>query len=312
MRYPRIIRRALSITFVMIMSVSCGNQFVSSEGTQRFSETPIGLEGTPTPTSVQKLPDLTQTVPPTLSPGQIEQEISRFYFDNGGCELPCFLGIVPGQTTIQQIETRFSELGRFSDDTRPSEKLNNLVVTIIAFPAPPEIDSESWAFSIITKNDVVEGITVSSTYIKQTSIPTISNMLSIFGKPEELWIAVMPYMSGYDVDTAYEIALFYPTKGILIMGSGIAHILAEMERGVKVSICPHQIIETIDMVRHYPFTIHLWSPENKMSFTELNDLHLLGHPLYSLFNTFESSITSDEFYETYVNPSATQCFELTQ
>jgi len=264
--------------------------------------------------SQEILPIPTQTPLPTLSSVQIEQEILKLYSDNGGCELPCFWGIVPGKTTFQEVDTRFSLLGEVSEEDYRWKNEHKLIP--IKIDIPSEIDSfneKEWSFYIIASNGVVESIIANSRLMKQTSIPTMSNMLSIFGKPEEIWIAVMPYIPKYDADADYEIALFYPSKGILIMGSGIADILAETENRVKVSICPQKISETIDMDRHYPFSLHLWSSKNKMSFINASyDDKLFEHGFFSNFDSLESSINSDKFYETYLDPSATQCFELTQ
>lgn len=309
----RSIKTSIILLIVVLIIVSC----TPTEMTPMIEISPIVLPSQtataiPSPTALSS--QVISTPLPTLSPTQVSEVVRTLYANNGGCELPCFWGIVPGKTTLPEIVTRFSLLGEISDEDYRWKNEHKLIP--INIEVPLEIGSfneKEWNFYIIASNDIVESIIASSRHIKQTSVPTISNMLSILGKPEEIWIAVMPYIPKYDVDTVYEIALFYPSKGVLIMGSGIAHILVETEKSVKVSICPYMIEETIDMDRHYPFSLHLWSPENKMVFTDLSyGDKLFEDGFFSLLDSLESNTNTEEFYETYIDSSVTQCFELSQ
>jgi hypothetical protein len=295
----KLIRTSIILLIVMLTEASC-----------MPSDMTLIVEISPTPL----LSQISSTSLPTLSPTPRLELVRELYTINGGCELPCFWGIVPGKTTLHEAVSRFSLFGEISDEDHRWKNEHRLIP--INIEVPVEIDSfneKEWSFYIIALNDIVESIIARSQQIKQTSVPTIANMLSIFGKPEEIWIAVMPYIPKYDVDADYEIALFYPSKGVLLMGSGIAHILAETEKGVKVSICPHMIEETIDMDRHYPLSLHLWSPENKMVFTDLSyGDKLFEDGFFSLLDNLESNTNTEEFYETYIDSSVTQCFELSQ
>jgi hypothetical protein len=301
---------------MMIVSASCENKIASQDGVQGTAETPSSQNGIVSPafTTTSELLAPTQAPFSTLSPLRVKEEIQKLYFDNGGCKLPCFWGIDPGSSTLPEVHTRFSMLGEVLEEDYRWKNEHKLIP--IKVSVPPEIDSfneKEWTFYLVISNDIVESIIASSRHIEQTSVPTMSNILTSFGRPQEIWLAIMPHIPKYDADTAYEIALFYPSKGILVMGSGIAHILAETEKSVTVSICPHTIAESIDMDRHYPFSLHLWSPENKMSFTDLSyDDRVFEHGFFTILGSLESSINSEEFYETYKDPSVTECFELTQ
>lgn len=303
MKHNRIVHAVFLTVFVMITTASCQNSVIR----------PTSLETVPTQiATATEIPMSTPTPHPTFSPAKIEQEITRLYFDNGGCELPCFWGITPGKTTLQELNARFSEIGTISEeDYRWDGAYKSRSITV---KAPPEIDilkSKEWVFQIITLDDTVVSMVIGSEYLERTSIPRISNMLSIFGKPEEIWIEIQAFFPNED-STSYIIALFYPSQGIRIRGSGNANILYESAQTAKFSICPQLIDETIDLIEHYPFTFQLWSPESKMSFSDLG----YGYKWYDSSSSFlldnsRSSIKADEFYTAYLNPSTEQCFDWT-
>lgn len=315
MNPARLILVIILITFSISFLVSCEINDTDQDRTQFLTESPFNQGNVITPTSVRlstmEIPLITRTPLATLSPIFREQEIEKLYFHNGGCKLPCFWGIVPGRTSLTELVDRLSFLGSVQDDTRLHDSFNTLLVNIEAPSGVDTFHEKEWVFRIVARNDTVEGITVSTTYLEQTSVQSISSMLSTFGKPKEIWIAVLPYIPEVDFDTDYEIALFYPSKGIRIRGSGIATIVNETDGALTVSICPQNIAETIDMDRHYPFSMQLWSPENNLSFEDLMDTQLFGHEFYALLDDLDSTMSSEKFVETYMDPITNQCFEIT-
>ncbi|MFT3893686.1 MAG: hypothetical protein QM730_18815 [Anaerolineales bacterium] len=58
----------------------------------------------------------TQTIVPTLSTDEALQQIKELYKDNGGCDLPCWWGIVPGETTWEQTKQLLGPLGIMKND----------------------------------------------------------------------------------------------------------------------------------------------------------------------------------------------------
>ncbi len=67
---------------------------------------------------VTPLPTRTSTPSPTLSPSEVQAYILDLLQKNAGCRLPCWWGIVPGQTAWQEAESFLaplsSEIGEFS------------------------------------------------------------------------------------------------------------------------------------------------------------------------------------------------------
>jgi hypothetical protein len=54
---------------------------------------------------------ITPTSPPTLEPEQANETVSTFLQNPMDCEAPCFWGVMPGQTTIEEATNIFNHLG---------------------------------------------------------------------------------------------------------------------------------------------------------------------------------------------------------
>jgi hypothetical protein len=66
----------------------------------------------PTPTNTPlSTPITTLTLPPTLEPEQAMKTMSAFLQGSEYCEVPCFFGIVPGRTTLDEAKKIFMHLG---------------------------------------------------------------------------------------------------------------------------------------------------------------------------------------------------------
>ena len=66
----------------------------------------------PTPTNTPlSTPITTLTLPPTLEPEQAMETLSAFLQGSENCDAPCFLGIIPGRTTLDEAKKIIMHLG---------------------------------------------------------------------------------------------------------------------------------------------------------------------------------------------------------
>jgi hypothetical protein len=249
------------------------------------------------------------TTPPTLSPTHIANIVSELYMNNGGCKLPCLLGIVPKQTSIQDVYSRFSRIGDFEDQTRVVDTYQN-----IAFVAksPPDgiigsFNDNRWGFSMRVKNDIVVGFVTGATDIKKFSVPSLSKFLSYFGQPEEIWIRIIGSML-IDENPDYEIALYYPSKGIFIRWRENAiTVLSQTKKSITVTACPQYLPTYSDTaIGLYPPFFYLFSPDETLPFDEIINTHLSedsGGSYHSL-----SAADVKKFYTTYRESNTQDCF----
>ena len=252
--------RKLPSVFLALILVSCNTFFVAEN---------------PAPASVP-----TQTSP-TISPTQVSEIVRDLYKNNGGCKLPCFLGIVPGKTSIQDVYSRFSPIGYFEDQTRAVDTHQHIAFATIV---PPNdlvgtYNDSRWGFSMMVENDIVVGFVTGANDIEEFSIPNLATFLAYFGKPEEIRVMVIGSMLiGENPD--YEIALFYPTNGIFIRWRGETDsIVAQTKKSITVMACPRYMPISTDMLKgSYPPFFYLFSPNKNMPFAEIIETHLSEDP----------------------------------
>jgi hypothetical protein len=105
------------LAWLIVVLASCNSQplttSVPAQETPKPIATPTSLPGrtqAPAPTAVQE-PVTTPTLVPTLSSELRESEIRQILQDDMACKPPCFLSIVPGKTTSQELERMISRYG---------------------------------------------------------------------------------------------------------------------------------------------------------------------------------------------------------
>ena len=251
----------------------------------------------------------TQTSLPTLSPTQVSETVRDLYKNNGGCKLPCFLGIVPGKTSIQDVYSRFSLIGYFEDQTRAVDTYQHIAFATIV---PPNdlvgtYNDNRWGFSIRVEDGIVVGFVTGANDIEEFSIPDLAMFLSYFGKPEEIMVRVIESQVG---NPDYEIALFYPTKGIFIRWRGETDsIVAQTKQSITVMACPRYMpIEADTLKGSSPPFFYLFPPDEKMPFDEIIKTHLSEDPSGS--SQLLDKANMEKFYTMYLDPAIQDCFPL--
>lgn len=247
-----------------------------------------------------------ETPPPT----QVTDVIRAFYMNNGGCELPCLWGIVPGQTRIETIEGNFSQIATFKDITRSVDHFQTVAFTVLA---PNDLvgayDDEQWSISLRLENGVVVGLLSGITVIEDFSNPSLARFLSYFGQPEEIWISVIESQTIAE-NPDYEIALYYPSKGVFIRWRGGANtVLNKTEKSITVTACPQYLPVDSDTLKgFYPPFFYLFSPDRNLPFDMIIYTHLSEDPggLYQSLSTADVK----KFYTMYSQSNKQECFPL--
>lgn len=138
---------------------------------------------TPTPQATSALrPTETATWAPTplptVPPEQREPFIRALLETNGGCELPCWWGAIPGETTWAD---HMPFLASFADATSgaPSYEFDFLYKSV------PEGDTfQIYSFYAI-RDGIIEGITSNDPFTDRYRLP---QLLAKFGPPDEVWV----------------------------------------------------------------------------------------------------------------------------
>lgn len=263
---------------------------------------------TPFPTSTS-VPSL---VPPLPTEKAYERLLDLLQ-TNGGCELPCWWGIYPGESTIQETRQKVSPLaGIFEFSFLSMESAGSLsiiypvddldfhiYIAYYPFPTGNTVETLYISTQILRYIDKGNGdyeyreVYDSDAYRQLLGNFALSEMLSKLGTPSNIGVrAILPnppssqYMS---------VTLYYPEQGIVALYTMNVEIIDN-----NVTGCPSQSI------------VSLW-----LIPPEAGDNY---HEFLSLAGSWESdefvkpldevtSMSSNEFYEIFKESSTMRCIE---
>jgi len=203
---------------------------------------------------------------PTLPPEESQEMILSLLSNNDGCELPCWWGILPGETSwdeayqfLSTIATRIVDVGNIDSEGKPDKNSNTYVVYIKI----PGKDLEVPSGYVIT-DGIVNTINVSP---NGTEIGyQLHQILDRYGTPEEvLFWGLSETSEGFPW---FFLILLYPDRGTLAIYEGKADITENQLR-----VCPQGIGPKLS----------LWSPTNitlsemKQSFWDAKSRGQLKH-----------------------------------
>lgn len=286
----------LLIFFLIQACVSLGTNEITAYPSITESPT-ISNQPSFTPSSEPIIDSMPWYTPnPTLEP---DDEVRMFeLLHSKNCQLPCYLGIKPGSTTLHEAQKILRSLKAFQYGTLDGTFGYNMD---IGDPETPSILPNHYAlvYNLIkleleSPKGIVQSIYISilterykfpvspETYREYWSRYSASNIFSEIGKPDYLYLSV-------DYDKRYNSALVivYESLGVIISIRGSWQ---------ENNICP------IDEKQEIYVTMDLFDPSSNIMFQDV----------YPYFNspTIKDvlGITIDEFYEK-VLADPTICFE---
>jgi len=145
---------------------------------------------------------------------------------------------------------------------------------------------------------------------------SIADFLSKYGKPSEIWIVyredelLAPHYLFY-------IALNYPEDGFMVL------YFKEVLHDDKYHLCPYRIFESekltdglgkIHIIDHPVFSISLWNPLDKRSFTEIISKHYPSLAKFEIFKPLNEITNFDinQFMDIYESSNSQTCIEIKQ
>ncbi len=291
--------------------------------TQEASPSPTSLSVEATKSETQTVFTITSTIQSTLMPSPIKtsptpvpfptfdvaystlseeaatQNLIELLETNRGCELPCWWGIVPGETNVDSIESTFVPLG-FDWDRDYEELADN---------------TPYLAYIDLTTNDkLVQSILVyggagEETYDRNEAWRpySISRVLERLGLPENVYV-YYPFRFDPGGMQAYRMFLYYPDLGVEIDYLGKASL--NDDRPGWAQAC-HNILETdeINLFLFQPGTapdyLELTMPKSSLPLPKLEGDK---YDWVSWEQATESSL--DEFWRLFTEADeGTACFE---
>lgn len=264
------------------------------------SETPLPtLSNTPHPRPTFTLiSELTVT---PLSLLERKKMLQGLYENNGGCQIPCYWGIVPGETLWQSASVFLSSLGEI---TGPGGTTNVPNYGVFFKGSGNPFESIMPIFWV--ENGLVKVVGINSGWVSQDFDYRLSGLLQSLGLPDEIWIR--PIAESLDGQPYYNLKLFYPSKGILVGMLGNAE-----QDGQYLSVCPQNIFSRSP----YPPTLLLWNPKEQVSFDgnfgkQLvdDDLGIIIDEYRLLQDVSPNGLTNAQFYDIYSDPDTEICIKV--
>ncbi len=240
---------------------------------------------TPTPSQTQTIsvePSLVfETVTPTLTPQptlpieKVKEKILNLLETNGGCQLPCWWGIVPGETSVQEVLSFFEPFASeiFVEDTG---------VAVFIWETPEEISpGNEISFDFLVSAGIVSHIDVHG--IQGADLFRLPLVLTNYGQPNEIWIRTFSPNPGENT-VPFSVIAFYGNQGFVAYWQGSGDV-----RGNII----HGCIESSP-------SLYLWSPDPNISTiidtTKLFDPILPGGALRL---TEASGMNEETFYNSF-------------
>lgn len=211
---------------------------VSPSSTLRLS--PLASVTTPSPTATPitipthrptlsptatRIPTPTLTPAPTLSAEVREAYVEELLMTNAGCKLPCWWGIVPGETTWVDAERFLAHIGvRIISNADSS---GNVFHETGGFDFKPGI---STSIDFWEHKGVVESIQIQTDSCLPENFKAVwtsyspEQVISTYGQSSRVWVQTFaaPNELPYGDTMAYDLWLFYDELGFVIRYEGQA------------------------------------------------------------------------------------------
>jgi hypothetical protein len=298
----------ISLELIPLLGIMLLFSACAREGTA-FSPTttPLTAVSTNTRLPTDSLPPtatLTWTPIPTLPPHQVEETVRGLYENNGGCELPCWWGITPSETGLQEGFQILSPLGLVHGPFLRAA----IAHYEFKYPVPRELDPSGVFQGIFTPGIYVKGgtiiaININAGWVSRNFDYSLAGILKAYGSPDEIWLKLTPESMD---QPRYTIELFYGGKGMEFSANGMATV-----QGNIFTVCPQDF--RLDI---YPPGVLLWHPSDEITFKNRGEVLAGGGILstefedYLLLDDISNNFSTRLFYETYLDPHSTTCYEI--
>lgn len=287
----------IGLPIVLLGCASNSNSITSIPATTTGMSLMENPTDTPTPIST-----LTNAQPSTAMPsnqpkplptqGDLSDEeyIYQLLQTNGGCELPCWLGIVPGETHWDEAERFLSSLSLgidlIKDET--TTEVNGISIRRREFHIYVDTgDATTYRFRLLTRDNLVTGIRVSSPLTNYHFL--LKDLLSNQGVPDKIFIFTRSNVM--EPPTPFNLILFYQEQRFLAAYSTLVYKENEQITACLDDVGPGLII---------------FPEKNDLSDQLIAEIFIGPDPIGVLSVDDALGMSPADFYETYRN-SETSC-----
>jgi len=307
MKHTFILNTILMVVFAFL--AGCGMQ---TTVTEQPVTSPVA-SNIPTLISTTVLPTMSPTRTPTITPvPTLSQQIAIETFVNliekdTECTLPCWLGVIPGQTKFDEVNTLLSRFGAIAYSDFSSQWITFRVFFPDFETAIHDVDT-----SIASGGDgMVSRILIHAVAYQDKNGPRdynnpefqrmwqrffVSEIFRRYGMPEEIFLDTTRITADPAGSYPFVLWIIYPQQGFLMRYQG-----SNIKIRDDIQICPMQS----------KIEIKIWNRENSNYEEFMQDDRALGvstslgpQPIESV-----TDFTVESFYETFRSSQLNTCFE---
>lgn len=243
------------------------------------------LPATPT----QRL-EVTWTLPVTLPPQDAASKVNELLQTNGGCRLPCWWGITPGQIRWEDARNILFPLAKSVNDIYSQE--GEFFPGLLSYYSTTD-ESRFFEQDYVVRDGIVQAIKIKLPNISPLYSP--KGILLDYGVPDKVYIGGNEYAPGADNEQYFSVVLYYAKQRIFAYyGGGFQPV----QPGPLLRICFPEI-EDVEL--------HLWGSTYSFDQTRDSVFEENGNKFQSLEAVTE--LTIDEFYKRFTSPTEVPCFE---
>jgi len=263
--------------------------------TPQLVETPTNTPSLPSSSPHPTIVVSTPTLIPTLTDEQKVDNFTELMRDNGGCELPCWWGIIPGESKIEPIAEQFVPQGFiWWEEWNQLEGLSSGSAIMATF---------SLEESIIQSIEVWGG-KEDSRFSKDWENYSLDQILTHYGIPSDVFV-YYPYRPDPGSSPSYSLSIFYEELGFTINYAGKA---TDIDNG-KSRACPK--LDEVSLIR-----LFLYQPMKVNNVIETvippETVSFIAEPetVYDLMSWEQATDTTlESFYEQFSQPDFDGCFD---
>lgn len=250
------------------------------------------------PITTMPSPTVTSSSPtPTLTSEQKANNFSRLMKENGYCELPCWWGIVLGESIFSEISEQFLSEGFWIEDNWLGGGTSHAISI--------EFELENHVVQSMKISDsYAKGIQNASDFIGDWERYSLDQVLFHYGMPSNVFV-YYPYRPDPGSDPAFHLFIFYDEQGIAIDYVGNA----TDKNGGKSVACPN-----LDEI--FQINLFLYQPSRVKNVIETvippETVSFIAEPetVYDLISWEQATDTTlESFYEQFSQPDFDGCFD---
>lgn len=238
------------------------------------------------------------TVPtpwPTLSPDEATNRVLNLLAGNQNpdCLLPCWWGVVPGQTRWSDI---LPYLQSFSLQTYPYPQ-DSLHIIAYSIPSSVSYLEELHIGYTYNESDIVTSIDIPSINIGGYDAQT---MMTLYGIPDQVWLTTIA--EPREGVLPFQLIIVYQQQGI-----SFRYYVDATKSGDTITACFEPGVVEEERPDLFPAgpRIYVWEPGQTKTIQEISPIPLERYfPLET-----KTDLTPQTLYEKFINPEELPCID---